>query len=324
MHISYNEQLAENMNFVETVNQVEMLLGVWSQGSLTLSGRIVSLKTLASSIIVYVASIVVVPERILNKLESIHKNFIWKGRKPKVRHSSFIADYTGGGQEDIDTSAKIKALQLVWVRRLFEGIIHPSKLIPLNSLNSIGIKSLFHSNLHLEVDLPRCLPNIYKTIIQHWIQFARYVPSNACEVMSECSWLNRFIKISSKSFIMKTFSSKGVDYVSDILSEKGIMLWEIFKSKYSLTDREHFKWVQLVDAVPKEWKDVIRADIYEKDPSTILDCSNIVFINQKPVSTKTLTSKVKYAELISRIYKKPTAQQNIERKLQSAASQTIN
>ena len=117
----------------------------------------------------YVASLVVVPERILNKIESIHKNFIWKGKKPKIKHSSIIADYTDGGQKDVDISSKIKALQLVWVRRLFEENFHPWKLIPLNSLRSIGINSLFHSNLHLAVDLPKCLPNFYKIIIQHWI-----------------------------------------------------------------------------------------------------------------------------------------------------------
>ena len=220
-----------------------------------------------------------------------------KVKRPKIKHSSIIADYTGGGQKDVDISAKIKALQLVWVRRLFEENFDPWKLIPLHSLSIIGINSLFHSNLHLAVDLPRCLPNFYKTIIQHWIQFARYVPSNASEVMSECLWLNRFIKISNKSFIMKTFSSKGVEHVSGILSEKGIIPWEIFKNKYSLTDREYFKWVQLIDAVAKVWKDIIRSDSYENDPSTILGCSNVIFINQQPVSVKTLTSKAIYAEL---------------------------
>ena len=138
-------------------------------------------------------------------------------------HHTIIADYTDGGQKYVDISSKIKALQLVWVRRLFEENFHPWKLIPLNSLSSIGIKSLFHSNLHLVVDLPRCLPNLCKTIIQHWAQFARYVLNSASEVMSECLQLNRFITILSKLFIMKTFSSKGVDHVSDILSEKGII-----------------------------------------------------------------------------------------------------
>ena len=108
VHFSCNEQLAENMNFVETVNQVEKLLGVWSQRSLPLSGRIVSTTTLALSKIVYVASIVVVPERILNKLESIHKNFIWKGKRTKVRHSSITADYTDGGQKTLTCLPKLK------------------------------------------------------------------------------------------------------------------------------------------------------------------------------------------------------------------------
>ena len=108
------------MNFVETVDQVEKILEIWSQRSLTLFGRIVSFKALALSKIVYVASLVVVPERILNKLKSIRKNFIWKGNNPKIKHSSIIVDYTDGGQKGVDISAKIKALQLVWVRRLFD------------------------------------------------------------------------------------------------------------------------------------------------------------------------------------------------------------
>ena len=49
----------------------------------------------------------------------------------------------------------------------------------------------------------------------------------------------------------------------------------------------------------------MRTDSYEKDPSTIcMDCSNIVFIKQKPVGIKTMTCKAIYAELISRIKKK--------------------
>ena len=64
------------MNFVKTVDQVEKLLEGWSQRSLTLSGKSKSL-----SKIVY---IVVIPERILNKLESIKKILIGKGKSRKL------------------------------------------------------------------------------------------------------------------------------------------------------------------------------------------------------------------------------------------------
>ena len=76
--------------------------------------------------------------------------------------------------------------------------------------------------------------------------------------------------------------------------------------------------------MPKEWKEIKGSDSYEKDPSAIVHASNIVFINQKPISVNTLTSKVIYAELIRRIYKKPRALQNIERRIQFIVSQTIN
>ena len=73
---------------------------------------------------------VVVPERVLNKSQSMHKNFIWKEKKLKIKHSLLIADYAERGQKDANTSAKIKALQLVRVRCLFEEKFHPWKLIP--------------------------------------------------------------------------------------------------------------------------------------------------------------------------------------------------
>ena len=80
--------------------------------------------------------IVVIPERILNKLESIKKNSIWKGKKPEVRHSTIIADYTDRGKKDVNISAKIKAVQLVWVRRLFEENFYPWKLKSVSKVSS--------------------------------------------------------------------------------------------------------------------------------------------------------------------------------------------
>ena len=114
MHFSYDEQLAENMNFVETLNQIEKLLGAWPQRSLTLSGRIVSFKTLALSKIVYVASMLVVPDRILNKLESIHKNLFGRAKSRKLDTTPLLQIIQTEVIKDVDISAKIKALQLVY------------------------------------------------------------------------------------------------------------------------------------------------------------------------------------------------------------------
>ena len=71
-----------------------------------------------------------VPEEILIHLESIHKDFIWNGKNPKIKHSTLTNDYSTEGLRDIDIRSKIKALQLSWVKRLYDNNFHPWKIIP--------------------------------------------------------------------------------------------------------------------------------------------------------------------------------------------------
>ena len=38
----------------------------------------------------------------IEKIEKIHKDFIWDSKKPKMKHSSMFGDYEEGGLKDID------------------------------------------------------------------------------------------------------------------------------------------------------------------------------------------------------------------------------
>ena len=37
----------------------------------------------------------------LNQLNLIQKDFIWRGRRPKIKHSTLIGDYNNGGYKDV-------------------------------------------------------------------------------------------------------------------------------------------------------------------------------------------------------------------------------
>ena len=97
---------------------------------LTLNGKIVIFKTLAISKIVYISSISSMPDCILNELKSIHINFIWNNKRPKIKHSTLISDISDGRLRDVDIESKIKALQLSWLKRFYDDNFHPWKLIP--------------------------------------------------------------------------------------------------------------------------------------------------------------------------------------------------
>ena len=52
----------------------------------------------------------IVQKSITEKLDKLQKSFIWKSKKPKIKHSTLIRDYSEGGLKDVDIKSKIVAL----------------------------------------------------------------------------------------------------------------------------------------------------------------------------------------------------------------------
>ena len=76
-HFSYNEKLKEEKKFYKAVTDMQRVLKIWKMRRLTLEGKIVILKTIALSKIVFRAFITTVPKYILNELKKIQNAFFW-------------------------------------------------------------------------------------------------------------------------------------------------------------------------------------------------------------------------------------------------------
>ena len=77
--ISYNDLIAHQLNFLNIIQTVKDLLGIWKQRNLTIAGKIQVFKLLIFSKLVYVATMNTVPKTITDQLQVIHKDFIWRG-----------------------------------------------------------------------------------------------------------------------------------------------------------------------------------------------------------------------------------------------------
>ena len=105
-HFSYNMLLVDSRNFVETISKMEEILSIWSYRALTLIGRISVFKILALSKILYISSMKTVPKFITVKLDKLQKSLVWKSKKPKIKHSTLIRDYSEGGLKKLISSQK--------------------------------------------------------------------------------------------------------------------------------------------------------------------------------------------------------------------------
>ena len=50
-----------------------------------------------------------------------------------------------------------------------------------------------------------------------------------------------------------------IHFVSDFFNEQGFILdWNKFMTQFSLNNNDFFKWRQLVHAIPKRWKNIVK------------------------------------------------------------------
>ena len=82
-------------------------------------------------------------------LRKIQKNFIWLGKKAKIKHSTLCSGYEIGGIKNVDLRNKITSMQCSWVKRLFEDDFHDWKVIPLFLIGKLLGKNLgkFHNSI---------------------------------------------------------------------------------------------------------------------------------------------------------------------------------
>ena len=127
--ISYNDLIANQLNFLNIIPAVKDLLGIWKQQNLTIAGKIQVLKSLIFSKLVYMATMNTVPKTITDKLQVIHRDFTWRGKKVKIKHSTLIENYADGGLRDLDIPSSLTSAKISWIRRLFDNNFHPWKTL---------------------------------------------------------------------------------------------------------------------------------------------------------------------------------------------------
>ena len=229
IHYSYNEKLLIEKNYSEIIKNVENVVSVWRMRNLTLIGKNTIFGSLIMSKVVFLSFLTNVPRIITEKLETIQYNFLWDGKRAKIKHKTLISAYQNGGLKCVDIKSKLTALQLSWIKRLFDETDHAWKLIPKYLLKKhYGSENCFFPNSELKV--VNEIPLFYRNIISNWCTIATCNPLTAECVYTQRIWHNRLIKINSNTIFIKNLANKGINFVRDLFNRNGtIKSWQDFK-----------------------------------------------------------------------------------------------
>ena len=146
----------------------------------------------------YLATIIPVPQNFWDTLKALHKDFIWSGKKPNIKHSTLIGDYCEGGLKAVDNDAKLLSLKFLWIKRLKDPDLHPWKVTANQLLSQVGGDTIFHTNLCPSNNLKQQLnelPLFYKELINLWEKMSESENMNGNDILAQSLWNNKFVKV---------------------------------------------------------------------------------------------------------------------------------
>lgn len=267
VYFSYDKLKSDELNFDEKLKKVEKLLNIWRQRDLTLIGKIAVVKSLALAKLIHVASVLPLPENFAQEVNKLIFNFIWNDKPPKIKKATLIGEKRDGGLNAPDFVEIDKALKLTWIKRFLSESEAPWTFSLLESLDKYGGKLLIKSRYSMKLMSLDTLPTFYIKMLQFWqdVRNNEKMDLNCNTVSKELLWNNRCILIAQKTVCYKTWQSKGISVINDLLDENnGFLSFEAFQNKYALTC-EFTHYYGLISAIPRQWKQALKQTQKEKN-----------------------------------------------------------
>ena len=227
------------------IHDIQKLFESWKKRKLTIFGKCCIINSLAISKLIYVASVLPLPDE--NFLKLINKsifNFIWN-TKDRIKRNTLIGPIIKGGIGLVDIDTKIRSLKSSWIVKLLKtkgytyGILNSYLL-----KNNINLEYVIKTNeTKLENFLMiRKLPSFYKEIIIEFNKCKKIKDinkQNKNDILQQPIWNNTLVNNNGKTLFFKDWIKGGILYIKDLYNNNGTFknlndLKDTIKSKKKL------------------------------------------------------------------------------------------
>ena len=248
IYVSYDESGNKQMNFNLKLRKLQTNLDMWKARDLTLFGRVLIIKSLGLSQLVYSASNLNVPQEIIPIIKTKLFNFLWKNRRDKIKRAGLYQDPEKGGIRMTDVEIMIKALRLAWIPRLLTPEIRNWKAIPDFYLSKTGgLNFLLRCNY--DVKYIDGLPLFYKDILTFFSELKNLYSYDGTQDL--VLFNNKEILVGRRPVFIKEWFDSNILSIRDLLNSNGQLLsFQEFNNKYDC-NTNFLQFYQVTSAIPK-------------------------------------------------------------------------
>jgi len=252
------------LNWEAKISEVERCINIWKPRNLTIVGRITVVKTFVLSKVAYLAASVECPSAYVKRINQIIYNFIWKGKRDKVKRQTMIMKREEGGLGVIDFKLQERSMKVMMLKRILTKGKENWKRLPLYYLSKPGQNNLL---LHLD-SIPEShimesftMPGYYEQIVKAWYccKQKKQTDVNTRLIREQIIWSNNNIRYKGKTLWFSNWIESNILFVNDIFNNEGTFKDEVFNS---IKDRRNViaELHMLKNAIPVTWKQKLLSD----------------------------------------------------------------
>ena len=249
VHVSYNERENNELNFNLKMRKMQTNLDIWRARNLTLFGKVMIIKSLGLSQLVYSASTLNVPGDITSILKTKLFSYLWNNKKDKIKREGLYQDIHKGGMRMVDIEIMFKALKLAWIPKLLSPGNPNWKTIPDYYLKRVGgLNFLLRCNYD-EKQLTS-LPVFYRNILKYFRELKTLYKHNQDQNIILHN--NKDILVGDRPFFIREWSQNGILSIQDLLTTTGqLMSYQDFLNNYQCKKTNFLHYYQVTSAIPK-------------------------------------------------------------------------
>ena len=226
LYLGHDKEGCYRENWLSKINRMENSLHVWKSRKLTLRGKILIIKTIALSQLIYSFTVLHVPTDIQKVIEKCIYDFIWN-KKDRIKRKTMINDLENGGLKMVDVESKIKSLKSSWIPRLMNSERTASVLQTYLKNDCLSLEMLLNGNIYQKSMLDSlAITEFYKDCITSFNSCKEEKKLNVHEYLTQPIWCNKLFIRRGKGLLFKHWLQSDFKYVKDLYDASGMFVNE--------------------------------------------------------------------------------------------------
>ena len=220
--ITLDDTEQQHSSLKALMGKMKVITRMWSQRGLSLIGKIVIANTLIGSMLVYRMQVLpTISKNDAYQINQILQDFIWSGRKPKIRIDILQSLKCDGGMRLFDPMAKDMALKIEWVKRLQNNSDDTASRLAYHAIKpNINNQEFWYLNFH-ESDIQHVckgMNNFWMDVIKAWSKFNFHEVNDIPTLLKQRLWFNSHIRRNGRPFIIQNMYAVGIVEFYDIIN----------------------------------------------------------------------------------------------------------